>query len=462
MTSRERPSSFLGTPATAPGPLGPDMLRDFTLIRKNPLAFLDKSWRTYGDIVQFPIPKPPTYLINSPEGVRQVLVGNGRNYGKSTIQYRALSLVTGEGLLTADTDVWQRTRPLIQPAFHQALLTELVPITQSVTAGLVNQWEGIPEGAVIDVDQFMLSGALEVVGQFLFGANLANNSHLITDATLAALEVVIARARVPITPPQWMPTPANRKLQRSVNTLDRAVHHMLTQRSRQARDHQTRENQSETPHMIDLLASATDDTGRRLSIRQIRDEIVTFIVAGHETVASALSWAWAILAADQKLQDELAHEAHHALTQAGLELENLPRTRSFFNEILRIYPPAWLITRKALAADSIDGHDIPAGALIIMSPALLHQNSKVWENPGEFIPGRFLDKYPRESFIPFGAGLRQCIGKDFAYVEGVLLLATLLEKFTARYPEGAGIPEGEPLVTIRPRGGVSLVVSLRG
>lgn len=456
MKARKRPTSFLGTPSTAPGPLGPDMLRDFTLIRNNPLAFLEKTWRTYGDVVQFPIPRPPTYLINSPDGVRQVLVGNGRNYGKSTIQYRALSLVTGEGLLTADTDVWQQTRPLIQPAFHQALLTELVPITQSVTAGLVNQWQGIPQGAVIDVDQFMLSGALEVVGQFLFGANLANNSHLITDATLSALEVVIARARVPITPPQWVPTPANRKLQRSVNTLDLAVSQMLAQRSIRSRN-----GQQDSPNMIDLLAVAVDQHGNRLSTRQIRDEIVTFIVAGHETVASALSWAWAILAANQTLQDELAQEADLALSQGGLELENLPRVRSFFNEILRVYPPAWLITRKALAPDSIDGHDIPAGALIILSPALLHQNSKVWEDPEVFNAERFLDKYPRESFIPFGAGLRQCIGKDFAYVEGVLLLAALLQKFTAHYPEGVDIPEGEPLVTIRPRGGVSLVVSLR-
>ncbi len=456
MKSQARPTSFLGTPSTAPGPLGPDMIRDFPLIRNNPLAFLEKSWHTYGDVVQFPIPRPPTYLINSPDGVRHVLVSNGRNYGKSTIQYRALSLVTGEGLLTADTGVWQRTRPLIQPAFHQALLTGLVPITQSVTAGIVKQWESIPRGAVIDVDQFMLSGALDVVGQFLFGANLAPNSYLITEATLSALEVVIARARVPVTPPQWMPTPANRKLQRSVDTLDRAVRQMLGQRSSQSYNTPT-----DATNMIDLLASAADENGNRLSVRQIRDEIVTFIVAGHETVASALSWAWAILAANQKLQDELAQEAHHALSQGGLELELLPRTRSFFNEILRIYPPAWLITRKALSVDSINGHGIPAGALIILSPALLHQNPKVWENAGDFDAERFLGKYPRESFIPFGAGLRQCIGKDFAYVEGVLLLAALLEKFTAHYPEGVVIPEAEPLVTIRPRGGVSLVVSLR-
>ena len=225
--SSAKPQSFIGTPATAPGPLGPDMLKNFTLIRNNPLEFLNQCWRRYGDIVQFPIPKPPTYLVNSPAGVRHVLVNNGRNYGKSTIQYKALSLVTGEGLLTADTPQWQRTRPIIQPAFHQALLNGLGPITMSVADHLVVDWQDMSAGSVIDVDQFMLTAALDVVGQFLFGAQLSTNAHVITEATLEALEVVIARARVPITPPGWVPTPANRKLNKSVRTLDKAVQQVI-------------------------------------------------------------------------------------------------------------------------------------------------------------------------------------------------------------------------------------------
>ncbi|MCF8530974.1 MAG: cytochrome P450 [Candidatus Nanopelagicales bacterium] len=452
MTKRTS-SSFMGTPATAPGPQGPDMLRDFSLIRHNPLAFLDKTWREYGDIVQFPIPKPPTYLINSPTGVRQVLVANGRNYGKSTIQYRALSLVTGEGLLTADTSQWQRTRPMIQPAFHQALLHDLVPITESVTQSLAQQWGQLPDGAVVDVDQFMLAGALDVVGKFLFGTDLTNNVHVITEATLSALDVVIARARVPITPPGWVPTPANRKLRRSVSVLDAAVAQMLAHRS---------SGQESSPTMIDVLRTAVDTEGRALTPEQIRDEIVTFIVAGHETVASALSWAWAILAADPHRADSLAAEANMAHEQGGIALEKLPLTRAFFEEVLRMYPPAWLITRRAEHQDSIDGHAIPPGALIIISPALIHRHPEVWTDAEKFMPDRFLHPYPRESFIPFGAGLRQCIGKDFAYIEGVLLLASLLRTFQIRYPEGGRIPEGEPLVTIRPRGGVKLLLTRRG
>jgi cytochrome P450 len=448
----KKPPHFMGTPATAPGPQGPEMLKSIRQIRHNPLSFLELMWKTYGDVVQFPIPKPPTYLVNSPAGVRHVLVNNGRNYGKATIQYKALSLVTGEGLLTADTKKWQRTRPIIQPAFHQALLDDLVPITEAVTDELINQWGCIPTGAVFDVDQYMLSAALDVVGQFLFGANLASNAHEITDATLAALEVVIARARVPISPPSWIPSPANRKLASSVATLDSAVRYMMTERDLAKSHHK---------NMIDLLSVATDENGRRLSTREVRDEIVTFIVAGHETVASALSWAWATLAADPQLQDSLANEAFNAHISGGASLSNLPATRAFFEEVLRLYPPAWLITRQAREGDVIDGHMIPAGSLIILSPALLHKHQDIWDQPEVFQADRFLGKFPRESFIPFGAGLRQCIGKDFAYVEGVLLLSAMLRKFQARFPDGAQFPESEPLVTIRPKGGVKLIISPR-
>ena len=454
--SSAKPQSFIGTPATAPGPLGPDMLKNFTLIRNNPLEFLNQCWRRYGDIVQFPIPKPPTYLVNSPAGVRHVLVNNGRNYGKSTIQYKALSLVTGEGLLTADTPQWQRTRPIIQPAFHQALLNGLGPITMSVADHLVVEWQDMSAGAVVDVDQFMLSAALDVVGQFLFGAQLSTNAHVITEATLEALEVVIARARVPITPPGWVPTPANRKLNKSVRTLDKAVQQLI--KGRAGID---AESMGSGAHMIDLLINATDSQGRVLTPREVRDEIVTFIVAGHETVASALSWSWALLAANLDLQEELAREAREAAKDSDLDVERLPRIRAFYEEVLRLYPPAWLITRKALAADVIDGVEIPAGALIILSPALVHKHPAVWDQPEQFMPQRFLSKYPRESFIPFGAGLRQCIGKDFAYVEGVLLLAALLARFSVHYPSDISIPAGEPLVTIRPHGGVKLVLNPR-
>lgn len=449
---------FLGTPATAPGPLGPDMLAAFGAIRRNPLEYLVDAWREYGDVVQFPIPRPPSYLVNDPEGVRRVLVGNARNYGKSTIQYRSLSLVTGEGLLVADTPAWRRDRPLVQPAFHHETLEHLVGHVDVAVQRVVADWSARPRGDVVDVDAAMMHAALEVVGHALFGTDLSADASRLSRATLAALDVVVARARVPITPPDWVPTPGNRRLQAAVRELDDAVRRMLSVRSRESARQAPRD-------MLDLLIGARDDTGAQLSVQEIRDQVVTFIVAGHETVASALTWAWALLAEDPQAQRDLQDEADAVLggrAATFADYARLPFARAVLDEAMRLYPPAWLITRKTLGPDDVGGHAIPGGALLILSPWLLHRHPAVWSDAEAFRPQRFLSgEVDRTSFIPFGAGPRQCIGRDFAYVEGVLVLASIAGRFTLTYPEGRRPPRAEPLVTVRPVGGLPLRVVSR-
>lgn len=463
--------TFLGTPATAPGPLGPQMLRELTAIRRNPLAFLATMWAEYGDVVQFPIPRPPSYLVNDPSAVRRVLVGNARNYGKRTIQYSSLSLVTGRGLLAADTDQWRRQRPLVQPAFHHEALPRVAAHAQQAVERLIGQWEAQPAGAVIDVDEAMMHAALDVVGHALFGTDLSEDAAQLTSATLDALEVVVARARVPITPPAWVPTSGNRRLARALTSLDGAVVSMLRQRRNRAPAPPAAGFGSDgMQDMLDMLMAATDEHGKHLTPQELRDQAVTFIVAGHETVASALTWALALLAAHPKVQENLAAEAHSVLAgrlpQLG-DLEALPYARAVIDETMRLYPPAWLITRNVLGADELAGRAIPAGALIILSPWLLHRHPNIWDDPEAFRPERFLPGGPgriapaREGFIPFGAGPRQCIGRDFAYVESVLMLSSIVARFSLEFPDGHRLPAAEPLVTMRPVGGVPLKASIR-
>ncbi len=448
--------SFVGTPATAPGPIGPQMLRAMMAIRRNPLAYLDSVWQEYGDVVQFPIPRPPSYLVNDPDGVRRVLVANGRSYGKSTIQYRALSLVTGDGLLVADTDAWRRQRPMVQPAFHHETLEGIVRHVAVALDRLMADWDALPSEAVLDMDAAMMHVALEVVGHALFGADLSTDAHRLTRSTLTALDVVVARARVPITPPSWLPTPANRRLQSAVADLDRAVASILGARAGVPVG---------DPDMLDLLLGARDEAGNGLTAREVRDEAVTFIVAGHETAASALSWAWGLLAQHPQVQRQLQEESDAVLagrSPSFADYARLPVARAVLDETLRLYPPAWLITRKALEADVLGGHDVPAGSLVILSPWLLHRHPRVWPEPHRFKPERFLDgSADRLNFIPFGAGLRQCIGRDFAYVESTLLLSTLAGHYSVQFPDGATLPTGEPLVTIRPTHGMPLRVRRR-
>lgn len=446
---------YVTTPCTAPGPTGQTMLGSFGAIRKNPLAYLDTIWRSYGDVVQFPVPKPPSYLVNDPEGVRSVLVTNARNYGKSTIQYSALSLVTGEGLLSADTAEWKRQRPMVQPAFHRETLTSIVAHVAAAAERIIDDWNALPEGSVIDIDGTIMNAALEVVGHALFGSDLSADADVLTNATLDALDVVIARARVPISPPAWVPTPGNRKLSNSVAALDGAVHSMLDARG-------IREMPQD---MLDLLITGRDDEGNSLTETEIRDQIVTFIVAGHETVASALTWTFALLAENPEVMRALQAEADAVLGGKAAQFadyQRLPYARAVIDETLRLYPPAWLITRNSLGDDVLGGYEVPNGSLIIMSPWLLHRHPEVWVNPDRFDPQRFIDgAVDRSAFIPFGAGPRQCIGRDFAYVEAVLLLSSLVAHFDLEYPAGRQRPPAVPLVTMRPLGGLHLRVRAR-
>lgn len=449
----KRPSSFLGTPATAPGPVGPDMLKAFGIIRSDPLAYLHQTWLAHGDVVQFPIPRPPSYLVNSPSGVRRVLVDNARNYGKSTIQYRALSLVTGEGLLTSDGETWRQQRRVMQPAFHHSALENIGSHVRQASARVARQWADLPVGAVVDVDAFMMGAALEVVAASLMSTDLTGRSSDIAEATLNALDVVVARARVPITPPSWIPTPANRVLSKSVARLDEAVTEMVAARREECGE-----------DLLGMLLSVRNDAGAPLSIAQIRDQLVTFIVAGHETVASAVGWTWGLLAEHPRVADRIAMEAESVAPGRPIEFSDysmLTYTRAVIDETLRLYPPAWLITRSTLGADEIDGVHVPAGALIIMSPWLLHRHPQLWDRPEEFEPERFLASVERFSHIPFGAGPRLCIGRDFSYVESVMMVAELARRFRVQLPPGAALPIGEPLVTIRPHGGMPLMVEPR-
>jgi cytochrome P450 len=336
-----------------------------------------------------------------------------------------------------------------------SMVAQLQAHVATAAERVIDDWRALPEGAVVDIDAAIMNAALEIVGHALFGSDLSTDADALTTATLDALDVVIARARVPITPPAWVPTPGNRKLSSSVAALDRAVHSMLDSRGVR-----------EVPEdMLDLLITGRDDEGNALTEAEIRDQIVTFIVAGHETVASALTWTFALLAESPAVMRTLQAEVDAVLrgkTAQFADYQRLPYARAVIDETLRLYPPAWLITRNSLGDDVLGGYEVPEGSLIIMSPWLLHRHSEIWENPDHFNPQRFIDgDIDRSAFIPFGAGPRQCIGRDFAYVESVLLLASLVAHFDLEYPAGESRPPAVPLVTMRPTNGLHLRVRAR-
>ena len=447
---------YFRTPATAPGPSGPQMLRAFGQIRRDALGFLQGMARQYGPVVQFPIPSPPSYLVSDPEAVRRVLVGQAREYDKETVQYRSLSLVTGEGLLTTSGEVWRRQRRMVQPAFHREILEGVVGHAVRATDDLLARWGDLGRRAVVDIDEAMMRVALETVGASLFGTDLTADADRLARATLVALDVVVARAQVPVQPPDWLPTRRSRRLRAALGQLDEAVAHMVSSRW-----------ESPGPDLLGILIDAARGEPP-LPAREIRDELVAFLVAGHETTASALTWALWLLAGDPDVQSEVARELDQVLggrAPAYSDLEHLPWTRAVLDEAMRLYPPVWLVSRHAREADVLAGREIPAGALVIMTPYIAQRDPDLWDEPTRFRPQRFLERHRRGAsgdavFWPFGLGPRMCIGRDFAYVEGMSVLAVLLQRAVFERVPGVE-PTPAALVTLRPADPLPLVVRAR-
>ena len=440
MSGEKMPKRYgWNTPVTAIGPQGGAMLRNIRNITTDPLTYLEATWSEFGDVVQFPIPKPATYLVSSPEGAKEVLVNQHNETSKQTLQYNNLSLVTGEGLLTADTQAWRPRRRMLQPAFHKEMVALSVHHIETGLAKLDAQLtELTADGpAIVDIDHAMMSLALEITCGALFGIEVDDDVDEITSATLIALHGVVARARNPISIPLFIPTPANLKMKRAIKRLDKAVDAIL-----RSRELNKLPEQAPIRDMLDVLLDPDLETP--LTKQQIRDEIATFIVAGHETVASALTWAWHLLVTNPDELQKLKNDS--------------TRAQMVFDESLRLYPPAWVITRKTTSDITVDGVLIPANSLVIVSPWLVHRNPKTWTNPNAFMPDRFQNGAPQLGYIPFGAGARLCIGKEMARLEGSQILAHIATTWNLEAVHNSPVPI-DASVTLRPVAGMPVRIS---
>lgn len=439
------------------------MLGAFGMIRRDPAAFLEQMWREYGDVVQFPIPRPAVYLLSSPTDVKSVLVDAVSTQSKRTLQYDNLAILTGDGLLTADDPPWRQHRRVIQPAFHSSELDDVCANTARATSTFLDRWGALADGATVDVDEAMMEISLQVVATSLFGSDWQEAAGGLTKATIVALDEVVARARNPLAPPLWVPTARNRRLQRAKAALDSAVDALIA-------NYDFRSDGAEAPGdsrtFLDLLMSGLRSHDGSLDRQAVRDELVTFLVAGHETVASALSWAWYLLAEHPHIADDVRAEVD-ALTPGHewnmATVASLPLTRAVVDETLRLYPPAWVLTRTSTIEHKFAGSSLPVGSLLIMSPWILGRHPEVWQNPDQFDPQRFIGGNSRNrlGYLPFGTGPRICIGREFALAEAVVVLAMVAARFELRRPIGAGPITALASVTLRPPSGLPMKVHRR-
>jgi cytochrome P450 len=426
------------------------MAAGFTSIRSNPLAFLEQVRLRYGDLVAFPVPGSPALLVSDPQAVRGILQGNARRWTKNTVQYAALATVTGPGLLAVSDERWLGRRRAAQPAFHHSRLGAIGDSVATAAATVVGSWRGMPaSGTDIDVDALALGITLDVVGRTLFDRDLTEQTQRLVHATDEAAELVVAQAQtVPL--PSWVPTTTHRRLRAAVEELDTICRELTAER----RDRGVGEQDSDLLGL--LIAAGLDDDG-------IRDELVTMVVAGHETVASALTWTLMLLAENPGAQDRLRKEVR-ALDgpPAPMRLrEELPWTRAVIDESLRLFPPGWVVSRRSTEPDVIAGQAVPVGTIAIISPWLLHRDAGSWPDPLAFSPERFLgdtSTVARPDYVPFGLGPRLCIGRDFALVELAVVLAGLLRDHEVTLPQPWERPAINAFVTLRPRGGLTLRV----
>lgn len=448
-----RPSLHGPTARRPPGPRGVPLLGCFPEGLRDPLGLFERARAEHGDVALLRFGPFRYVLCNDPAYVQHVLVANHRNYVKSR-SYRGLALVLGQGLVTSEGDLWKRQRKLSQPAFHHHRLAGLVGAMGRCTTDMLESWAARDRdgGAEIDVHGEMMRLTLRIVGHTLFSTELAEEAGDLGPAISVALERANQQAESVVPLPVWLPTPSNIRFARAKKVLDATVHRIIAERREHGRD---------LGDLLSMLMKATDDGegGGGMSDEQLRDEVMTLFLAGHETIATAMSWTWMMLTRHPEVAERVREEAQSVLGGRAPRVEDLPRlpyTGCVVDECMRIYPPVWVIEREALGPDEIGGYEIPRGWTVSFSPWTLHRHPDHWDAPLEFRPERFesgaSSSRHKHAFIPFGAGPRVCIGNHFAKMEAKVILATVAQRFAVQVADPAPVPE--PGVTLRPRGGM--------
>lgn len=449
-----------------PGPRGVALWRSLRRMRRHALTEYQSLCVQFGDVVRLATLPHPVYLVSHPDAVQWVLRDNARNYRKGLL-FKPIAALQGQGLLTSEGELWMRQRRLVQPAFHRRQLTTFTEVMVDEARTVVQEWRHLVQtGTPVNVAERMNRLTFNVVGRVLLGADpgaLDAYSGTLRAIALQLLQFINARATRPWALPLWVPTPRNWQFRRAVAIYDALVQQIISAR-RQAMQHA----EGQATDVLALLLAACDDTsGAGMSERQLRDEVITFIGAGAETSAHALSWTWYLLAQHPEVARRVHTELDTVLSgrmPTLQDLPDLPYSRMVLDEALRLYPPSVVLPRQANAPDEIGGYAIPKDAVVVISQYVTHRHPEFWSAPEQFQPERFTPAAEtsrhRCAYIPFGEGPRMCIGKPFALMEMHLVLATIAQAYTLQVvPEHPVVPE--VAVTLRPRGGLWMTVHAR-
>lgn len=422
----------------------------------DPLGYLTRCSREYGDVVRLRFPGTLAYLITHPDHIEQILVKNNRNFIKDKYTREELS-VLGSGLLISEGDFWRRQRRLAQPAFHRRRIEAYGETMVSFTERMLEGWR---DGEVRDVHREMMRLTLEIVAKTLLDADIAGEAEDVGEAMGEIMDYFSDQGSGSFLRllPERFPTPGNVRYRRAVRRLDGIIYSIIEERRRSGAD---------TGDLLSMLLHAEDEHGNRMDPQQLRDEVMTVVLAGHETTAIALSWTFYLLGENPEAETKLLAELEEVLDGRTPTVGDLPRLRyadAVIKESMRLYPPAWAIGREALGECEIGGYRVPTKTQMFISQYVTHRDSRFFDDPEIFDPSRWLDgrtqSLPHYAYFPFGGGPRLCIGSNFARMEAVLLLAAIAREFRLE-PVPGEIPVPQPSITLRPRGGIRMKLSKR-
>jgi len=448
----------MALPATTLPPGPTTLLAGFNLfsIRRNPISFLTKIAERYGEVAFFKLGPQPVFLLTNPDHIRDVFITHNKNFMKGEGLQRAKRLL-GEGLLTSEGDFHLRQRRMAQPAFHRQRIAGYGTTMVAYAERMCTEWR---DGEERDIAREMMRLTLAIAGKTLFDADVETEADEIGDALKDAMEV-FNYLTLPFSQLlERLPIPAMTRFKRARVRLDETIYRLIRERRASGEDR---------GDLLSMLMQArdTEGDGSGMTDEQLRDEAMTIFLAGHETTANALAWTWYLLSQHPDIEAKFHAEIDHVLNGKLPAAEDYPRlryTEMVFAESMRLYPPAWLMGRRALNDYQIGNYHIPARSILLLSPYVSHHNPKYFPDPDRFDPERWTpearESRPQFSYFPFGGGPRLCIGENFAWMEGALVLATLAQKWRLRLVPGHPIAL-QPLVTLRPKHGMRMVIEKR-
>jgi cytochrome P450 len=439
-----------------PAPRPDWLLKNLNDLRRDPIAFMEAQHRRGGDFCSYKFGPQLAFLCLEPEGIKDVLVTHARKFQKGPVLQRARQLL-GHGLLTSEGEFHRRQRRLSQPAFHRDRIYGYGETMVNFAAGTRERWVA---GVEFDVAEAMMRLTLAIVAKTLFDADVEREAADIGESLTTLLEMFDAALDPFYVLTSKFRTPATRRFEAARDKLNLVIYRIIRE---------CRESGADRGDLLSMLVLATDaeGDGTGMTDEQLRDEALTLFLAGHETTANALTWTWYLLSQHPEVEARFHAEIDEVLGDRLPTAEDMPRlgyVRMVMSESMRLYPPAWTVARQAIEDHEVLGVKVPAKSIVMMPQYLMHRHPRFWQDPEKFDPERFApdrkSDRPHFAYYPFGAGPRICIGESFAWMEGILLLATIGQKWRLRVVPGHPV-ERLPLVTLRPRHGMKMVAEAR-